>query len=393
MNMLIKSLKNIFRNKSRSILTMAGICIGAMSVVIISTIGASGTHQVNEQLTSMGIDSIMVQVNKNVENVVLDESDINEIMAVNGVVDAMPLMSSITKSGLIDTSVDCVAWGVDKSADELISLKSKYGRLINKQDIIDNERVAVIDENIALESYGRGNVVGKTVKIYLGGSYHDYKIIGVAESGITNLQSVLSNIVPSFVYIPYTTMQVDTGRKTYDQIAVRLSGGDNSEKVIENIEHRLNNLYDNQSVVSAYNLLQQKSQLEGIMGIVTTVLSSIAGISLVVSGLSVMTAMLASVSERTREIGIKKSIGAKNSDIYREFIWESLLLSLIGSLIGITATLVLLKLASIILKVYIVFDWGIVLTLIISSAVLGIIFGAYPARKAARLPPVKALSY
>lgn len=391
--MLIKSLKNIFRNKSRSVLTMAGICIGAMSVVIISTIGASGTYQVNEQLVNMGIDSIMVQVNKNVEDVVLDEGDIEEILAVNGVVDAMPLMSSITKSGLINTNVDCVAWGVDNSADQLISLKSKYGRLINKQDIINNERVAVIDENIALESYGRGNVVGKTVKIYLGGSYHEYKIIGVAESGITNLQSVLSNIVPSFVYIPYTTMQLDTGRKTYDQIAVRLSTDDDNKNVVDNIEKRLNNSKNNKSAISAYNLLQQKNQLEDIMGIVTAVLSSIAGISLVVSGLSVMTAMLASVSERTREIGIKKSIGARNADIYREFIWESLLLSLIGSLIGIGITLILLKMSSFILGVYVVFDWGIVLTLIVSSAILGIIFGAYPARKAAKLPPVKALSF
>ena len=389
--MLIKSLKNIFRNKSRSTLTMTGICVGAMSVVIISTIAASGTHQLNTQLTNMGIDSIMVQVNKNSKDVTLGENDIAEIKSVNGVQDAMPLMSSITQTTLLDSTVDCVAWGVDKSADELISLKAKYGRLVTKQDIIGNERVAVIDENIAKQSYGRGNVVGKNVQIFLGGAYYNYKIIGVAESGITNLQSMLSNIVPSFVYVPYTTMQQDTGRKTFDQIAVKLKQNNNSEQIVSSVETRLNNLYNKESAISAYNLLQQKSQLENVMGIIVVVLSSIAGISLIVSGLSVMTAMLASVSERTREIGIKKSIGAKNSDIYREFISESLILSLLGSVFGIGFSLILLKLLSFILKVYIVFDWNIILILIISSAVVGIIFGAYPARKAAKMKPVEAL--
>lgn len=389
--MFLKSIKNILCNKSRSMLTMVGICIGAMSVVIISTISATGTNEVNSQLINMGIDSVMVQVNKNVDDVVLSDEDIDEIKNISGVKDAMPLMSSITQSYLLNYTVDCVAWGIDKSADELISLKAKYGRLITNHDILSNSKVAVIDENIALQSYGRGNVVGKKVRIFLGGTFHEYEIVGVAESGITNLQSILSNIVPSFVYIPYSTMQMDTGRKNFDQIAVKLKPSEDNEQIISTVESHLNNIYNKENAISAYNLLQQKGQLESIMDMITIVLSSIAGISLVVSGLSVMTAMLASVSERRREIGIKKSIGAKNSDIYKEFISESLILSLTGSAVGITFSILFLKLLAFLFRISIVFDWQIIMILIVSSAVIGIIFGAYPARKAAKMEPVKAL--
>ena len=389
--MFLKSIKNILCNKSRSMLTMVGICIGAMSVVIISTISATGTNEVNSQLINMGIDSVMVQVNKNVDDVVLSDEDIDEIKNISGVKDAMPLMSSITQSYLLNYTVDCVAWGIDKSADELISLKAKYGRLITNHDILSNSKVAVIDENIALQSYGRGNVVGKKVRIFLGGTFHEYEIVGVAESGITNLQSILSNIVPSFVYIPYSTMQMDTGRKNFDQIAVKLKPSEDNEQIISTVESHLNNIYNKENAISAYNLLQQKGQLESIMDMITIVLSSIAGISLVVSGLSVMTAMLASVSERRREIGIKKSIGAKNSDIYKEFISESLILSLTGSAVGITFSILFLKLIAFLFRISIVFDWQIIMILIVSSAVIGIIFGAYPARKAAKMEPVKAL--
>ena len=389
--MFLKSIKNILCNKSRSMLTMVGICIGAMSVVIISTISATGTNEVNSQLINMGIDSVMVQVNKNVDDVVLSDEDIDEIKNISGVKDAMPLMSSITQSYLLNYTVDCVAWGIDKSADELISLKAKYGRLITNHDILSNSKVAVIDENIALQSYGRGNVVGKKVRIFLGGTFHEYEIVGVAESGITNLQSILSNIVPSFVYIPYSTMQMDTGRKNFDQIAVKLKPSEDNEQIISTVESHLNNIYNKENAISAYNLLQQKGQLESIMDMITIVLSSIAGISLVVSGLSVMTAMLASVSERRREIGIKKSIGAKNSDIYKEFISESLILSLTGSAVGIAFSILFLKLIAFLFRISIVFDWQIIMILIVSSAVVGIIFGAYPARKAAKMEPVKAL--
>lgn len=389
--MFLKSIKNILCNKSRSMLTMVGICIGAMSVVIISTISATGTNEVNSQLINMGIDSVMVQVNKNVDDVVLSDEDIDEIKNISGVKDAMPLMSSITQSYLLNYTVDCVAWGIDKSADELISLKAKYGRLITNHDILSNSKVAVIDENIALQSYGRGNVVGKKVRIFLGGTFHEYEIVGVAESGITNLQSILSNIVPSFVYIPYSTMQMDTGRKNFDQIAVKLKPSEDNEQIISTVESHLNNIYNKENAISAYNLLQQKGQLESIMDMITIVLSSIAGISLVVSGLSVMTAMLASVSERRREIGIKKSIGAKNSDIYKEFISESLILSLTGSAVGIAFSILFLKLLAFLFRISIVFDWQIIMILIVSSAVIGIIFGAYPARKAAKMEPVKAL--
>lgn len=125
--------------------------------------------------------------------------------------DVMPLMASMTEAKMIGRRLDCYVWGVDKSADRLISLEAKHGRLVNNSDSAAGLKVCVIDEQFAKKSYGRSNVVGKTLSLFLGGKYHEFEIIGVAHSGLSSLQGMLSNIMPGFMYIPISTMQQLTG--------------------------------------------------------------------------------------------------------------------------------------------------------------------------------------
>lgn len=385
---MLKILKNIFRARVRSVLTIAGIAVGIFSVTLISTVGAVGTEQVSATLVTMGVDTLLVQAAGNSVSVTLTGEDVSEVRKIDGVADVMPLMASITEAKMINRRVDCYVWGVDKSADKLISLQAKHGRLITNSDSAALSKVCVIDESFALEVYGRSNVVGKKLRMFLGGKYHEFSIIGVAQSGLSSLQGMLSNIMPGFMYIPITTMQHLCGRTTYDKIAVKVSSDSFSPKTVTDALDRKNGHVDG---YICNNLLSQKSQLDDILSIVTTALSMTAGISLVVSGISVMTAMMMSVSERTREIGIKKAIGARKRDILGEFLAESVLLTLLGSAAGIVAGLAVSLAGCVILGVP--FSVNLV-SLIISAlvtALLGAIFGAYPAAKAAKLNPAEAL--
>jgi len=383
------TLISIFRSRTRSLLTMAGIAVGVFSVVLVSTVGTVGTSQVSATLVTMGVDTLLVQAANNSVTVTITDNDVSTVRRVDGVNDVMPLMASVTEAKMIGRRLDCYVWGVDKSADRLISLEAKHGRLVNNSD--GGSRVCVIDEQFALRSYGRSNVVGKKLSMFLGGKYHEFEIIGVAHSGLSSLQGMLSNIMPGFMYIPISTMQQLTGRTTYDKLAVKLDDMNTDIPVVAAVQEALNRTNGTTDAYIVNNLLSQKGQLEDILGIVTTALSLVAGISLAVSGISVMTTMLMSVTERTREIGIKKSIGASSRDICREFLSEAVLLTMLGSAAGILSGLLLSGVGCMLIGIPFQVNWLMIVLSAVASGAVGAVFGAYPAYKAASLNPVEAL--
>ena len=388
---ITKSLVNIFRSKTRSLLTMAGTAVGVFAVVLISTVGAVGTSEVSKTLVTMGVDTLLIQSAENVVSVKLTDNDVSAVRGIDGVDDVMPLMASMTEAKMLSRRLDCYVWGVDKSADRLISLQAKHGRLINNSDTAARARVCVIDEQFALKSYGRSNIVGKKLSLFLGGKYHEFEIIGVAQSGLSSLQGMLANIMPGFMYIPITTMQGLCGRTTYDKIAVKLTDMNSDQAIVSKITERLDLINHCTDGYICNNLLSQKGQLDDILTIVTTALSLVAGISLVVSGISVMTTMMMSVGERTREIGIKKAIGARKRDICVEFLAESIILTLMGSVAGISAGLLVSGIGCLIAAVPFSVNVGSLLISATASAAIGAVFGAYPAAKAAGLKPAEAL--
>ena len=388
---IVSTLTGLFRSRTRSLLTMAGIAVGVFSVVLVSTIGTVGTSEVSSTLITMGVDTLLVQAANKSVSVTITDDDVSTVRRVDGVNDVMPLMASMTEAKMIGRRLDCYVWGVDKSADRLISLQAEHGRLITNSDSAANLRVCVIDEQFAKKSYGRSNIVGKKINIFLGGRYHEFEIIGVAQSGLSSLQGMLSNIMPGFMYIPISTMQQLAGRTTYDKLAVKLTDMDADIPVVEAVQTALNRSNNTTDAYIVNNLLSQKAQLDDILSIVTTALSLVAGISLAVSGISIMTTMLMSVTERTREIGIKRSIGATSLDICREFLCESVLLTMLGSAAGIAAGLLIAGAGCCIAGVP--FSVNVVMLLITAAAsgLVGTLFGAYPAYKAASLDPVEAL--
>lgn len=386
-----KSLVNIFRSKTRSLLTMSGIAVGVFAVVLISTVGAVGTSEVSRTLVTMGVDTLLIQTADNAVSVTLKDSDVSAVRSVDGVSDVMPLMASISEAKILNRRLECYVWGVDRSADKLISLTAKHGRLITNADCAAREKVCVIDEQFALSSYGRSNIVGKKLSVFLGGKYHTFTIIGVAHSGLSSLQGMLTNIMPGFMYLPITTMQQLCGRTTYDKIAVKLADMNADSSIVGRITDELDAINSVKDGYTCNNLLSQKGQLDDILNIVTTALSLVAGISLVVSGISVMTTMMMSVGERMREIGIKKAIGARSLDIWAEFLSESVVLTLLGSMAGIAFGLLVSGAGCLIIKVPFTVNISSLLISALASAAIGAVFGAYPALKAAKLRPADAL--
>lgn len=374
----------------RVFLTIAGIAIGVFAIVLISVLSETGSAKISQAMADMGINSVMVQAQSDYDSD-LSDKDIEVLSHIGGVRKAMPLMGSYTESILCGKTDDCMVWGVNNEAKEIISLTAKHGRLISRGDVDGAKKVCVVDEEVALAAYGRSNIVGKTIRLYLGNEYHIFSVTGVAESGVSSLQNMLSGIIPKFVYIPYTTMQELTGKACYDKIAVLTEPTADSETISEQITRGLSLNRTIDEGISVNNLQQHKSQLDGILSTVKLLLSLVAGISLIVSGITVMTTMLASVGERRREIGIKKAIGAKNATLAAEFLREGFFITFLGGAAGIVLGFVVSFIGCAILGVTMQADLLLIAASLIAAVLVGIVFSVYPALKAASMRPVEAL--
>jgi putative ABC transport system permease protein len=387
------ALISLSRKRLRTALTVGSITIGVMLVVVVTMISSAGKKAVNAELESLGLSGISIStitpINAGGETGISPES-LEIIRNTKSVSTAMPLLVQYASSLLRETRNDTIICGIDAGAMQAISLTLKYGRMISRGDVGAVNHVCVVDETLAKQAYGRENITGKTIYLQIFGVEHEFEIIGVAKAGSSLLQN-LDEFIPGMVYIPYSTLQSLIGRTTFDQVAVRVvSNTDVSETEIQ-IIRRLERATGYRDYFRADNLSLQRDRLGGLLDIVSLILTVISAISLVVSGLGIMTIMLVSVNERTREIGIKKAIGASRKRIMLEFLTEALVISLFGSITGllIGGTISYIGIGLFGLSVPIrIYEFVL---LIGFSIMIGAVFGVYPALKASRLKPVDAL--
>lgn len=387
----MNALKNITRKKIRSFLTVFGIAVGVMSVVLISIISTIGQSAVNDELADLGANGILISANSKKSQIQLTEKELDWLKQNHSVDSATPLVVSYSTVKLKQGSDDCVVWGVDQSVSNLIQLDVIHGRLLNNNDVDTMSQVCLVDESYAKNIYQRSNIVGKKLKILMNGFYRDFEVIGVIKSGGNIMQSLMGDVVPCFTYVPYTTMQTLSQRSQLDKIMVKTAG--DSALVTDVLTKGLNQEYGVKEAVQSQDLNSQMEMIQSMMDMVTTVLTVIAGISLLVAGLSIMTVMLVSVSERTREIGIKKSIGATKGMILAEFLIESGLVTLIGSIIGALFGTAIALIGCLVIGIEPVIPYQTIFWCIIFAVFVGVIFGVYPAMKAASLKPVDALRH
>ena len=386
------AIKHLLQKKLRTLLTLLSMSIGVASVCVIGIIGQTGKQIVADEIGSLGLGAVTIGVDKRLSDVSMTNADLQTIRRDKAVESAVPMMVNYSKMAMRSLVSQAVIFGVDSGPSQIISLNLKYGRMISKDDILGYGNVCVLDENAARIFYGRDNVVGKKARLYIGGSYAQFDVVGIASSGGSMLQKLLYDL-PCLVYVPYTTNQYLLGQSGFDQAAVQIRDAYDPGTAADEIISRLTAANGGKTAYRAENIAQQKDKLGSILNTVTFVLTAVASISLVVAGFGVMTVMLSSVGERTREIGIKKAIGARRKDIVLEFLTEAFTLAILSSAIGCAAGILGTALGCRILSVAPVISLPQVGLCVFVTLAIGVLFGVYPASLAAGLNPVDALRY
>lgn len=378
--------------KGRTILTVLSIAIGVFSVVIISAISTMGKDAINYELDSLGIGGVVIST-LDKSNGAIFPNDLDTVKGFDSVDAATPVMMNISTGIVRSNGSEIALWGVNSDASRVIKIDLLHGRLINESDVSSCSNVCVIDRELALTNYKRENIVGKKIRLLVGSAYETFEVVGIVSSGGNLLQSLVGNYIPNFVYIPYTTMQMYDHSLKIENLAVRFN---NNTDIDSNARSIINALEAKNSVADMYkyeNISQQKDTLNNMLNIVTSVLAAIAFVSIIVAGLGIMTVMMVAVSERTREIGIKKAIGARKLQIMLEFMTESVIISLIGSSIGSIAGQIVACIGAYVVGMPIEFNFSIVFLCIFGTLIISAIFGIYPAYTAAKMKPVDALKF
>jgi putative ABC transport system permease protein len=383
--------RNLGRKQLRTLLTVLGIAIGVASVIIIANISQCGTNAVSGEMDSLGLSGLFISKSGKVQNAVLDSRDLSMIGKMDQVEMATPILMTSSEVSVRDVDSSAVLWGIDCNAGSIVSLQAIYGRLFTQHDVSVGENVCLIDESLAKKAYSRANIVGKTITLTCGGTAQEFTVAGIIKTGTGLLENAIGDYIPTFVYIPYTTMQTMNQRNDFDEIAVKLKSKAEADGTGNMILTRLNGEKGTTDAFVSNNLAKQRDGLLQIMGIVTLILSAVGAVSLVVASLSIMTTMFVSVTERTREIGIKKALGATRSAIMAEFLIEAVMLSLIGSAVGIAAGMGISWILAIYFKATLTFRADIMLIACAFAILSGTIFSIYPAYQASRLKPVDAL--
>lgn len=381
------TVKCLMENKLRFILTVLSITVGVVSVLVVNSISGYGVQAVSSELDSLGMNGLSLGIKS--ENVTLSEQEVEKVSGVDGIAECAPstVNTSVIYNSLTDDETETMVWGIDERMPNVISFDLMYGRYIDKGDIKSHKKVCIVDQSLANQVFGTENVIGKNIELLCNSTVEEFNIIGVVKTGRGIMQSLMGNYFPSFLYVPYTAFD---NTVFYNQVFLKLDGTRESGETAEDVKAALSVNGSSDGYVVT-DMAGQKSILDSMLNTVTLVLTVIGAISLLVSSLSIMNIMLISVNERIKEIGIKKSIGATSSDIMLDFLTESIIISVIGAILGIAAAFFLIKTVSLIFGLSISLNVTVTLMTLLVSVVLGVIFGIFPAYKASMFRPVEAL--
>ncbi len=385
-------------NKMRSFLTMLGIIIGISSVITIVSIGQGGKKAITGQFEKIGMDIINIKVKTRGEDIegrdLFTLADARAIKSkIPEVTHAMPYMEGFCYFKTEDLKKEAAVGAVTEDFTKLLNLKMLSGRFINERDMESGKSVVVIDDLTAMKMFGHTDVLGEKIKISTGNRETNMVVIGICENNIGELAAMFGDNYPSVGYFPLTISDKVLGYTNIWNISVAVEDMSKAEEVSSKIIRLLEQLHRNKDKYIAEEGFKEMEMVNDIMNIFTGVLGAIAGISLLVGGIGVMNIMLVSVTERTREIGIRKALGAKNKDIMIQFLTESLILCLIGGIIGMTTGIAAGYGIGRLINLSMGLSTAVILAAFGFSSAVGIFFGLYPANKAAKLDPIDALRY
>ena len=401
------ALKNIWANKVRTLLTMLGIIIGISSVILIISIGNGATELITSELGDLGQGQIVFGTNDFDDKYLITQDDLKAIREIDGVKAAtgQDYYEGKTKTKKDEFTVNFI--GIDQDGFEFIESDLKFvkGRPFNEKEVDDGKKICVISEDDAMKFFGSTDVVGMDIVVTLYDRYDiNLTIVGVTKSKDENntITSMITDPTAQII-VPINTFNIafgyDVASELYQFYVIKEDDAD-AKKVTDAVVECLETAHHakGKDVYYFRSFDDIMKTVNKVINLITAFVAFVASVSLVVGGIGVMNIMLVSVTERTREIGIRKALGAKTGSITIQFLAESAFITLIGGILGIFFGVAG---AFMIAKVIGALVPGVSFTPVLSvktvllaslfSSAVGIFFGIYPARKAAKMSPIEAL--
>lgn len=395
----------VVSNKLRSFLTMLGIIIGVVALIVLVSIANGATSSVTDQISSMGSSYLTVTITDDKGNP-LRFKELSDFCEPEEVDEVAPVSWTSVTAKTSYSNGTMTLTGTTGSYADIQGLELFSGRFLKQTDIDNNSYVVVITKDTATELLGRVDAVGESIKL----NGKSFLVVGVLSDSTSMTQGAAvtsssdsddsdssSSSVQLEGYIPFSTM-TRLADNVLDVTMFYASGTD--EDSLEPAENALTELLMERfgEDEDAFSIVDQSEIMEAMSSVTNTMslmIGGIAAISLLVGGIGIMNIMLVSVTERTREIGIRKAIGAGRETIMLQFLIEVLLVSLMGCLAGIGLSWVILKVAAVVMKNSMSFtmDMKVVWLSVAFSVLIGVLFGLYPANKAASKKPIDALRY
>ncbi len=378
---------SIIANKMRSFLTMLGIIIGVGAVIILVSLVEGVSSEVESTFNDMGTTSVNVSARGRFTTRSFDYEDVEELVNENS-----DIISGFTPSAQTSATLrnggnngSTSVIGVNDYYFELNALDTQLGRKITDLDLEYNSRVIVIGEWNAITYFGSvENSIGNTIKV----NGLPFTVVGVQERITEEVEQYGSDDI---AYVPYTVAVKTLGVGPLSSFTLEAKDVESVKAVMNIAENFMYNIYKDEDRYTVSNLQTIVDMLDEMMGMMSGVLGGIAGISLLVAGIGIMNIMLVSVTERTREIGIRKSIGAKRRSILMQFVVEAMALSFFGGVIGVIFGIIVATITGKIIGIAAKPTFGVIMLALVFSSAVGLFFGFNPARKASKLNPIDAL--
>jgi putative ABC transport system permease protein len=398
---LLTAFDSLRANKLRAILTMLGVIIGVAAVIALLSIGNGVSQSINDQISSIGTNLIIITTDPDNSDgyPALSLSDVEALSDPARAPDVSDVAATVGGTFPVTAGGNSTRPSVNGVTSNYFQVNNldefQAGDRLTEDDVATKARVVVLGSEIAADLFPDSYAIGQSVKI----NGASYEVIGVLASAGSSFSDTDNS-----AYIPISTAQsrlfsdrTRQGERAVSTIIAQAASNEQNQAALEQItdvlreEHEI--IYaadDDFSLISQSDLLDTAGQVTGIL---TAFLGAIAGISLLVGGIGIMNIMLVSVTERTREIGIRKAVGALRRDIMAQFLLESVVLSLAGGLIGIALGWLIARGASVALDLTAVVEVSNILLAVSFATLVGIVFGSYPAWRAAKLRPIEALRY
>ena len=385
------ALRSIGANKMRAALTMLGIIIGVMALVVLVS---SATNSITSEVSSLGSSLLTVRVSDD-KGVPIKLQDLEAWVDTEPSIAAMAPYATSTATGKFGKeSADFNVYGVTQDEYKIQSMQLTMGRFIAASDVKNNNRVCVIPEGTAEDLIGYKDCLGREISL----NGIKYTVIGVLEDEEESLATILSGGMKT-AYIPYTSLMrlsTDNG-SSISTFYIGASEGytlDQAEEVMKNLLMERFNQDEDAFSISSQNMIEEA--MGRISNFLNILLGGIAAISLIVGGIGIMNIMLVTVTERTREIGIRKAIGASRRTILVQFLIEAVVLCMLGCALGIFVSWGILQIISAITvsaSISFRLNGRVVVLSVLFCFLIGVVFGLYPANKAAKMKPIDALHY